>query len=552
VSKVLKPEITRVVSEYDLTMLKELYMIESYSHEEKALQDYIEMILTGFNVPYEVFDGNIVGLNHADKPLLSAHMDMVNPKRYTSCVTYNYTGYKRANMEGRWKWNPILKDHELIPEEPPKPEPIKLEKPNKITKLSEVNGTIRGYNPLGERCSLGADDKNGVFTILTLLSMGLPLNFVFSMGEEAGRVGINRLVKVEGFTSVIKDLPYCIVIDRRNGSDIIATMGMNDYCLNLDKEMQKFAEKNDYLYKRASGSICDADTLSEYLECVNISCGYYDPHTKDEYTDIQEIRNTIDFVADLLDMFEYKSVDPQSTYKKPKPATTYGGWSGYGWNNGHNTRDAYYDGRYSHRKEKKDDILAKTSSRWGKSYSNYNDYANDADIADMYGIDIETGKPKVNESAEDIAAEIDEAMHRKGTHYSEYQYDGNGLLIDPDDENFEGEDQYKAYMYEYEVNLQAKKQALLWLSVQDWINDHDMDPELEDLVVVYCPCCGLECDYVNVSKDLALDPGYCMCQECLTGFLITDIKLAIEDADELERLTKELPPSADGETTVLS
>jgi len=143
--------------------------------------------------------------------------------------------------------------------------------------------------------NIGADDKNGIWVILNLLAKFKDLSFIFSDQEEAG--GNVDAVFDEIDDNIIKTIKYCLVFDRRNGSDILASW--NDYCgEDLEKDIVEIGKK--YGYVAAMGLWSDCDIISSWVPCVNLSCGYYLPHTEKEYTSISELKKSLAFGEELL------------------------------------------------------------------------------------------------------------------------------------------------------------------------------------------------------------------------------------------------------------
>ena len=241
-----------------LTMLKQMYVIRSYSGFEEVMRHFIIKELNRLNIPYLNFNGNIVGINHPGRPLLSAHMDMVNTESYK------------------------LKGEECFINEPV------------FTTDNATNLRLYRDKDRKNQTSLGADDKNGIWVILNLLQAGVPVNFLFCHGEEVGCVGSSQVVADEDLGKLIESCSFGIIIDRRNPGDIIGYE--NKYCMCLDDKIQTYAEQNGYAFSCARGSCSDADKVSQLLECVNLSCGYYDAHTSTEYTNLNELQNTLEFV----------------------------------------------------------------------------------------------------------------------------------------------------------------------------------------------------------------------------------------------------------------
>lgn len=303
IEPVLMPDVAK-------QMLKELYLLRSYSGFEEPVRQGIINFLNKHHIPFVNLNGNILGFNHPGAPLFSAHMDMVNTENYK------------------------LKDGEFALS-------------NEHVFTLDKKACIRLYRDKDKKhqTSLGADDKNGIWTILSLLSTGRRINFAFCHSEETGGTGSRQVIDDKECAEFIKSCPYGIIIDRRNAGDIIGYE--NKYCLALDDRLEQFAKELNYPFKCTSGSVSDADRFSTLIECVNLSCGYYCPHTSNEYTNLNELWTTFCFCCDIIDHFEYTPLSHSrikamkgSSYSSSSysgNSTYYGGSSGYsGYYGGYN------------------------------------------------------------------------------------------------------------------------------------------------------------------------------------------------------------------------
>ena len=263
-----------------LTFLKQLYIIRSYSGFEEPMRNLICTCLESMNIDYINYNGNIVGINHPGNPLFSAHMDMVNADKYklkgkeTTVATNVFTIDEHTNIR-------LYTDAERK-----------------------------------EQTSLGADDKNGIWCILSLLKEGFPINFVFSHGEEVGCVGIQQVVEDEELGLLIESCKYGVIIDRRNAYDMIGYE--NKYCMAMDDKLQSYAYDRGMPFKSTSGLSSDANHISKLIECVNLSCGYYEPHSSREYTNLNELWTTYQLIRLMVsedDGFNYETVSPARMQK---------------------------------------------------------------------------------------------------------------------------------------------------------------------------------------------------------------------------------------------
>lgn len=187
---------------------------------------------------------------------------------------------------------------------------------------------IYAYNKDWQRTSLGADDKNGVWIILKMLETGHSFNWVISEAEETGCNGIR---KVE---SLLKDTDteYCVVLDRKGNTDILNKGGGTNYCQALAYNLKNFLQ-NDYTVE--TGGLSDTQTICKYIESVNMSVAYFNPHHADEYTDWQRLKDIKEDIEFMLENFVHYPSKPEDytpklvkiDYKK----TTYGNdyWKEY-------------------------------------------------------------------------------------------------------------------------------------------------------------------------------------------------------------------------------
>ena len=134
---------------------------------------------------------------------------------------------------------------------------------------------------------LGADDRAGVYALLTLKD--LPYNLLFTNYEETGGIGVKK---------AIKDLPgaltanTCFIeIDRQGTGHYVDYVGAEDEFLDIFNKIGLHKE---------DGTYSDIYDLSSELSIasVNLACGYYNPHGDEEYLNIKELQVVIDLLKD--------------------------------------------------------------------------------------------------------------------------------------------------------------------------------------------------------------------------------------------------------------
>ena len=147
-----------------------------------------------------------------------------------------------------------------------------------------------------ERYGIGGDDKVGVFVTLEMLLKFDNFKAVFFVDEEIGCIGSSAC----DFT-FFEDSTFVLQCDRRGKSDFVTTISgtklSNDELHNhIDDLLKKYDRK------LTSGGMTDVEQIAEKtdVQVANMSCGYYDPHSDNEYIKISEVFATADFCYEVL------------------------------------------------------------------------------------------------------------------------------------------------------------------------------------------------------------------------------------------------------------
>ncbi|MCF0248048.1 MAG: hypothetical protein HUJ86_05505 [Synergistes sp.] len=160
----------------------------------------------------------------------------------------------------------------------------------------ERDGKLFGFNWGDmERRGLGGDDKNGIWVALNCLQKLDVVKCAFFVGEEVGCVGSSSCD-----LSFFSDVNFIVEPDRRNGHDLI-TAGGCDWCTpEFLAAIEPYVSAHGY--KQTNGLTTDVDELTSRnvgVCCLNISCGYYNPHTDHDYTIFSELENALGLTLDL-------------------------------------------------------------------------------------------------------------------------------------------------------------------------------------------------------------------------------------------------------------
>jgi hypothetical protein len=200
---------------------------------------------------------------------------------------------------------------------------------------------VFGYSPSEkEYQGLGADDKNGLWIALKCLQTFDVIKVAFFVGEEIGCVGSSKCDM-----NFFADARFVVEPDRRGGNDLITEIS------GYDIASEAFLNAFDYAsfgYKKTSGLMTDVLELTERgvgVACINMSCGYYNPHSDEEFTVISDLLNALDLVEHIIttctDVYAHKA-----TYSYGGYNGKWGRHYGYGYGYGYGADDDYCSGDF--------------------------------------------------------------------------------------------------------------------------------------------------------------------------------------------------------------
>ena len=135
---------------------------------------------------------------------------------------------------------------------------------------------------------LGADDKAGVTVLLYLIHKGVPGLYIFTYGEESGRIGSRAFAQRYS----AKDYKRAIAFDRKGTTSIITRQSGQTSCSDEFAEalIRAFQKQGMTYQKDPTGSYTDTVSFfGEVPECTNISVGYHDQHTPHETQDLAHL-----------------------------------------------------------------------------------------------------------------------------------------------------------------------------------------------------------------------------------------------------------------------
>lgn len=135
---------------------------------------------------------------------------------------------------------------------------------------------------------IGGDDRCGVYAILKILQNFKPY-VLFPTDEEIGGIGTTAFV--QDFDSI--PVNFMIEIDRRGAGQSVYYQCGNEIFKSLI---------NSLGFEENYGSFSDISILSPAFDIasVNLSAGYYNEHTKQEYIKLNDLRYTITRIEAIL------------------------------------------------------------------------------------------------------------------------------------------------------------------------------------------------------------------------------------------------------------
>lgn len=241
--------------------------IPSFSGNEFKLVNFICDFLKNNNIPYYVDEMSNIYCTKGDSviyPCVVAHTD-----------TVHFNNFIDVRTELKRNCRDILKE------------------------------AYKGYDAKGKPTGIGGDDKAGVFACLTLL-LELPvLKAAFFVSEEIGCIGSSK-----ADPKFFENVGYAIQFDAP--FDYMVTEVSAGVPL-FDRNSEFFNKANNVLIEYiipeyGSHPYTDVYNLKKLFDfsCINLSIGYYDYHTPNEYVVLEDVENGITIGRDLIASLGYE------------------------------------------------------------------------------------------------------------------------------------------------------------------------------------------------------------------------------------------------------
>jgi putative aminopeptidase FrvX len=243
----------------DLGLLREILAVQSVSSNTAEMEDLIVAKAWDFGANVQVDDRNIyVTKGQASiYPCLVAHTDTV---------------------------------HEIRP-----PEHYSvIEDGGRFSAIDPVDDT-----PVG----IGGDDKVGIFIALYFVKHLQSVKAAFFCDEEDGCQGAKR-ARLEFFA----DAAFALECDRKGKADFVRNAGRVE--LHGDDFAAAVASiLTSHGYAEELGGSTDVRELKLIglsITAANMSCGYHNPHTANEYIDLDDVQRCVSLVGTIIDRLGHR------------------------------------------------------------------------------------------------------------------------------------------------------------------------------------------------------------------------------------------------------
>jgi len=170
---------------------------------------------------------------------------------------------------------------------------------------------------------IGGDDRCGIYMCIKALEEKENVKAVFFRFEETGCKGSK-----EANMDFFSDCSFVLQCDRRGNSDFITNAsGIQLASKKFEEDAKEIYEK--YGYKSERGLSTDVAQLKINrlnVSAANISCGYWNPHTKYEIISIDDLIACEDLVMELIDKLGGTKYEHEKEVVASQQTFNYSSW----------------------------------------------------------------------------------------------------------------------------------------------------------------------------------------------------------------------------------
>lgn len=182
-------------------------------------------------------------------------------------------------------------------------------------------GGLLSLHETSQSSCLGADCTVGVWLMINMIRRNVPGLYVFHDSEEVGGLGSSYIAKHT--PELLDSIQFAIAFDRRGTTSVITHQGSR--CASDAFGSALAAQLGKPFDLDTGGTFTDTANYTHIVpECTNISVGYYNAHTSNEYLDVS-------FAAHLLERLCRLDLTNLPVMRDPAKdndySYDYGGWS---------------------------------------------------------------------------------------------------------------------------------------------------------------------------------------------------------------------------------
>ena len=165
--------------------------------------------------------------------------------------------------------------------------------------IIEHNGVLTGFNyNTMQQSGIGGDDKVGIYIALRCLEDYKAIKLAFFVDEERGCIGSGG-----ADMTFFEDCRFVLQADRRGKTDfVVNASGTKLSSKKFKKSVLPLLKERGYAF--SDGMMTDVMQLKQNglkVSCANVSCGYYRPHSADEYVVVRDVENCLDLFKAIID-----------------------------------------------------------------------------------------------------------------------------------------------------------------------------------------------------------------------------------------------------------
>jgi len=182
-------------------------------------------------------------------------------------------------------------------------------------------GGLLSLHETSQSSCLGADCTVGVWLMVNMIRRNVPGLYIFHASEEVGGLGSSYIAKHT--PELLHGIQYAIAFDRRGTTSVITHQGSR--CASDAFGSALAAQLGKPFTLDTGGTFTDTANYTHIVpECTNISVGYYNAHTSNEYLDVS-------FAAHLLERLCQLDIAALPVMRDPAKdndySRDYGDWS---------------------------------------------------------------------------------------------------------------------------------------------------------------------------------------------------------------------------------